>query len=43
MLGVLEEEMSRLDPGSLDQQQYKEIRQELRKKLPGFVRKLALG
>ncbi|KAJ8125143.1 hypothetical protein O1611_g8498 [Lasiodiplodia mahajangana] len=43
ILGVLDEEMQRLDPDGIDKQEYNEIRQELLRKLPGFVRRLALG
>ncbi|KAI8631848.1 hypothetical protein F5Y19DRAFT_377565 [Xylariaceae sp. FL1651] len=43
MLEVLEEEMRRLDPDSMDEQELNEIRRELLKKLPAFVHRLALG
>ncbi|KAI1150180.1 hypothetical protein F4825DRAFT_427776 [Nemania diffusa] len=43
MLQVLEEEMRRLDPDGLDKQHYSEIRQELLRKLPGFVHRLDIS
>lgn len=43
MLQCLEEEMSKLSADDIDEKQYREIRRELRRKLPGFVRRLALG
>ncbi|KAI1121372.1 hypothetical protein F5Y10DRAFT_102698 [Nemania abortiva] len=43
MLGVLDEEIRRLDPDGIDNQEYNEIRREILRKLPGFVHRLALG